>query len=115
MSIAFSQGELDVQTTVAGTVETVISQALSPKHLQVVITASIVNVDADWVELAWKDSSGTYYRLKRVTGAGSWSQSGMAQIPPVLGVDLVARISDSAGASSGTVMCDGSIEVDYTS
>tara|TARA_R110000803_G_scaffold54250_3_gene110928 strand:- start:14221 stop:14577 length:357 start_codon:yes stop_codon:yes gene_type:complete len=114
MTTPYSQGELELATTgsgAAGSVTTVLVQSISADHYPIVVFASIeCDTATSYVEIAFRDPALNLYRMKRVTGVGTWSQTGMAQIPPVLGCDIVAIIEDSAGIEAGRVMCDGVIE-----
>lgn len=99
---------VDLELVAAGTVEVTLVSNDDPEGYLFILFSEIDNVDADYIEIAWKDSLGTLYKHKRQTGAGSWQGPGQRDYCDVeQGMDLVAVISDAVGAATGVVKVQG--------
>ena len=110
-STAFSIGMLELAVTGTGTQEYVLVDNGDSKSFPIVISLTIVNDNATYVDIAWKDSNSTFYTVWRQTGAGVKDLESRLLIPPVEGCDLVARIYEASSGvdATGRIACDGVI------
>lgn len=108
-STAFSIGMLELAVTGTGTQEYVLVDNGDSKSFPIVISATLHNDNATYVDISWKDSNGTFYIVWRQSGAGIKDLESRLLIPPVEGCDLIARIYEAGSASNATgrISCDG--------
>jgi hypothetical protein len=99
---------VDLELAVAGAATTVLVQNDDSKGYLFILFSEIENVDADSVQIAWRDAVGTLYNHKKLTAAGTWTAPGQRDFCDIEGgMELVAVIADATGAATATVKVQG--------